>query len=77
MTVEILTADKNIYQGDAELVTFPGKDGSFGVMNNHAPMIASLRQGEIVVKNGQNEESFQVNGGVVEVLNNNVVVLAE
>lgn len=77
MQVEILTPDKDVFKGEAEVATFPGKDGSFGVMNNHAPMIASLNQGEIVVKNSSGEHKFEVNGGVVEVLKNKVIVLAE
>ena len=77
MNIEILTADKNLYNGEADLVTFPGSDGSFGVMNNHAPMIASLKAGTIVLKNGEQQENIDVKGGVVEVLRNKVVVLAE
>jgi F-type H+-transporting ATPase subunit epsilon len=77
MQLEIITPDKDVFKGDVDLATFPGKDGSFGVMNNHAPMIASLKAGEIVVKNGNSEQQFAVNGGVVEVLKNKVIVLAE
>ncbi|MGB0403905.1 MAG: ATP synthase F1 subunit epsilon [Salibacteraceae bacterium] len=77
MNIEILTPDKNVFKGEATLVSFPGKDGSFGVMDNHAPMIASLKSGNIVVKNNEDEKSFEVKGGVVEVLKNKVVVLAE
>lgn len=47
-------------------------------MNNHAPLIATLKKGTIKLKESSKEEhTFSVNGGVVEVLNNNVTVLAE
>jgi len=77
MEIEILTADKSIFSGEASLASFPGKDGSFGVMNNHAPMIAALKKGNIIVTTTAGEQSFEVQGGVVEVLKNKVMVLAE
>lgn len=77
MNIEILSADKNLFKGEIESAIFPGADGSFGVLKDHAPMIASLKEGTIVLKSGGKEESIEVKGGVVEVLHNKVVVLAE
>jgi|TARA_B110000967_G_C18765704_1_gene500289 F-type H+-transporting ATPase subunit epsilon len=77
MEIEILTPDRDIFKGEIVSATFPGKDGSFGVMNNHAPMIAALKVGEIVVKSENGEQAFKVKGGVVEILKNKVIVLAE
>ncbi|MBD81388.1 MAG: ATP synthase F1 subunit epsilon [Crocinitomicaceae bacterium] len=77
MNIEILTPDEDIFKGEVDIATFPGKDGSFGVMNNHAPMIAALKAGDIVVKDTNGEQTFAVKGGVVEVLKNKVIVLAE
>ena len=75
MKVEILTPDKSLFQGDAEVLTLPGIEGSFQILNRHAHMIANLRKGIVVVKNQQKTEKFDVNGGIVEVLNNKVIVL--
>ena len=75
MKVEILTPDKSLFQGDADVLTLPGIEGSFQILNRHAPMIANLRKGIVVVKNQQKTEKFDVNGGIVEVLNNKVIVL--
>jgi len=75
MLIEILTPD--IFKGEVTVATFPGKDGSFGVLNNHAPMIATLKAGDIVVKSENGEQKFEVKGGTVEVLKNKVIVLAE
>jgi F-type H+-transporting ATPase subunit epsilon len=75
MQVEILTPDSTLFTGDADVLTLPGAQGSFQILDQHAPMIANLGKGEIVVKNKQKEEQFSVNGGMVEVLNNRVVVL--
>lgn len=54
-----------------------GQDGSLGFLNNHAPLITVLRAGDVKVKTGSGTETFAVKGGVVEVSNNTVIVLAE
>jgi F-type H+-transporting ATPase subunit epsilon len=78
--VEIVTPDATIFTGDnVALIQLPGIDGSFEVLNNHAPMISVLKKGTIkLINKGEKEENFyEINGGVIEVLNNKVLVLAE
>ncbi|MFL5766042.1 MAG: ATP synthase F1 subunit epsilon [Bacteroidia bacterium] len=78
MFLEIITPDKKVYSGDVEAVKLPGAEGSFGILNNHAPIIASLKKGTIKVTDlKKTVENFEINGGVVEVQNNKVIVLAE
>ena len=77
MTIEIITPDVILYEGDATYVGLPGSDGSLGILNNHAPLVTTLKAGEVVVKNENREEFFQVKGGTVEVLNNHITVLAQ
>ncbi len=77
MNLEIITPDKTIFKGEADLVQLPGIDGSFEILNNHAPMISALKQGKIKVEKGKSEEFFEIKGGVIEVLENKVLVLAE
>lgn len=77
MNLEILTPDKKIYEGEVRSVTVPGTMGSFEILNNHAPIISTMEDGKVIVRAGAKEEVFLVKGGVVEVLNNNVMVLAE
>jgi len=78
MKVEILSPEKSVFQGEASMVSLPGIDGSLGIMNNHAPLITTLREGtvKLTFENGKIEE-INVKGGTVEVLNNNVIILAE
>ncbi|AMS27454.1 ATP synthase subunit epsilon [Bacteroidetes bacterium UKL13-3] len=76
MQLEILTPDKSLFSGNAEAVTFPGADGQFQILKDHAALVASLAKGDIRVKTTQGEELIAVNGGVVEVLNNTIIVLA-
>ena len=77
MTIEIITPDVVLYEGDATYVGLPGSDGSLGILNNHAPLVTTLKAGEVVVKNENHEKFFQVKGGTVEVLNNHITVLAQ
>ena len=77
MTVEILAPDVVLYEGDATYVGLPGSDGSLGILSNHAALVTTLREGEVVVKNDNDEQVFAVKGGTVEVLNNHVTILAQ
>ncbi|HBS85421.1 MAG: ATP synthase F1 subunit epsilon [Bacteroidetes bacterium GWF2_38_335] len=78
MFIEILTPDKKIFEGEAELVQVPGSNGSFEILNNHAPIISTLGEGKIkVVSEGKKEDSFQIKSGVIEVLKNKIIVLIE
>jgi F-type H+-transporting ATPase subunit epsilon len=78
MKIEIVTPDSTIYEGEVSLAQFPGLDGSFEVLNNHAPMIAALKKGKVkVINNKKDTLFFEVKGGVVEVLKNRILVLAE
>jgi len=78
MLIEIVTPDRNVYSGDVSLATFPGSDGSFGIKENHAPMVATLKEGKIkVIDESSKEQFFDVKGGVVEVNHNKIIVLAE
>jgi len=76
MQLEILTPDKTLFSGEVNKVTFPGADGEFQILINHASLVASLKAGEIRIDGIKGEEKVYVNGGVVEVLNNKIVVLA-
>ena len=49
MFLEIITPDKKVFSGDVEEVKLPGADGSFGILNNHAPIIATLKKGTVKV----------------------------
>lgn len=78
MTVEIITPDKTIFSGEAALVQLPGIDGSFEILKNHAPLISALQKGKIKIEDDQkNKQFFEIDGGVVEVLHNRILVLAE
>jgi len=77
MTLNILTPDKLIYEGTVTAVTVPGVDGSFQILKNHAPIISTLADGNVIIKINNQEEIIGIKGGVVEVLDNKIIVLAE
>jgi F-type H+-transporting ATPase subunit epsilon len=77
MTLDIITPDRKVFSGEASAVTLPGSQGQFQVLNNHAPLVSTLARGPIVVQATTGQQTFTVDGGVVEVLQNRVLVLAE
>jgi F-type H+-transporting ATPase subunit epsilon len=76
MQVDILTPDQSLYSGEATIVTVPGINGSFQIKNNHAPIISAMGKGNVVVDGTEGKKEFAVNGGIVEVLKNKIVILA-
>lgn len=77
MYLEIITPDQNIYNGDIDSGVFPGSDGSFGVQENHAAMVATLKEGKIKINSEKGEMDFDIKGGVLEVNHNKIIVLAD
>lgn len=78
MYLEIITPEEKVFEGEIESVQLPGTQGSFQLLNNHAPIVSTLKKGKLVLVDQNNEsKEIDVNGGVVEVNNNKVIVLAE
>ena len=77
MYLEILTPEKKVFEGNVVITTFPGSDGSFQIMDNHAPLISLLKEGRVEYKSKDTTNSLLITGGVVEVLKNKVVLLAD
>lgn len=77
MHLEILTPEKKVFEGDVTSATFPGADGSFQILDNHAPLISLLKEGNVEYKSKEANANIQITGGVVEVLNNQVILLAD
>lgn len=78
MFVEIITPDKIVFSGELELIQLPGIDGSFEILNRHAPMVSILAAGKLrLLDHKKNEQLIDIKGGVVEVSENRVKILAE
>ncbi|MFI5218527.1 MAG: ATP synthase F1 subunit epsilon [Bacteroidia bacterium] len=77
MFLEIITPDKKLFSGEVTSVQVSGTSGQFTVLNNHAPIISTLDKGKVKVKSPSGEQLFDINGGVIEVFKNKIIVLAE
>ncbi|EON78763.1 ATP synthase epsilon chain [Lunatimonas lonarensis] len=77
MHLEIITPDKKIFEGEVSEASFPGADGSFQVLKNHAPIVSALAKGSVSFSTSEGTRTLQVDGGVVEVNDNKIIVLAE
>lgn len=77
MKLSIITPDKAVFEGDVTSVTVPGSAGSFEVLTDHAPIVSSLEEGNVIIRTGKSEDIIRIIGGVVEVIHNQVTVLAE
>lgn len=77
MTLEILTPEKQIFKGEIESVTLPGKQGSFTLLPYHAPLIATLKGGDVKYVSNLNEYHVSIGGGIVEINDNKVIVCVD
>ena len=78
MFLEIITPDKKLFEGEVSLVQLPGLDGSFEILNNHAPIVSALAKGKVkIIDKEKTTQYFEINGGVVEMARNKIIILAE
>jgi F-type H+-transporting ATPase subunit epsilon len=74
---EIVSQDRVVFQGDADMVILPGSGGEMGVLPHHAPVLTTLKFGVIRVRRGGTDLVFAVAGGVAEVQPDLITVLAD
>jgi F-type H+-transporting ATPase subunit epsilon len=74
---EIVSQDRNVWQGDADAVILPGVSGEMGILPNHAPLLSTLKFGILKVRYQGQEEVFTISGGVVEIQPDLITVLAD
>lgn len=79
MRVDVVSAEEQIYSGEAEFVVLPGEAGELGIYPRHTPLITRIKPGEVRIKpaGGGEEELIFVAGGVLEVQPKVVTVLAD
>ena len=78
LRLEIITAERIVLTEEmVESVRVPGADGVVGILPRHAPLMTTLAPGELIMRKGEEEESFFVTGGFLEVRDNQVAVLAD
>jgi F-type H+-transporting ATPase subunit epsilon len=78
MKIDIITPEKSIFSGEAKGIVLPGTSGYFELLDKHAPLIASLKEGTIkLIGTDDKSQNMNIKGGFVECINNTVSVMVE
>jgi len=78
MYLEIIKPDAELFKGDVVSVQVPGANGLFEILNDHMPIVSTLTEGKVrVIDTNNKTEFFEINGGVIEMSNNKITVLAD
>jgi F-type H+-transporting ATPase subunit epsilon len=77
MRLEIITAEREVYSEDVDVLVAPGIEGQLGILPHHAPLMTVLQPGEIMIRQDGEESYLAVTGGFMEVLGNKVTILAD
>ena len=77
MQFEMVTAERQLFAGEVESIVAPGTAGELGILPHHAPLLTTLRPGELRIMQDGQEQSIAVTGGFLEVLDNRVTILAD
>ena len=75
--VDIVTAERMVFSEDVDMIIAPGVEGQLGILPHHAPLMTTLRPGELRLKRGSDEVSMAISGGFLEVRPDGVVILAD
>ena len=77
MRLEIITAEREVYADDVDVVIVPGLEGQLGILPHHAPLMTMLQPGELTIRKDGESTYLAVSAGFVEVLGNKVTILAD
>jgi len=77
LILKIITPQGTVFEGDVESISAPGVDGYFGVLTNHAPMVAAIGTGVLKTEQGGDTAYYAINGGVAEVAREQTTILAD
>lgn len=77
LRLQIISPEKVIYNGEVESLKVPGTQGSFEILDNHAPIISSLAKGEVEYKGKKENGKLSITGGFVEVKKNDISLCVE
>lgn len=75
--VKIFSCEKKILEDEADFVVVPGKVGEIGILPKHAPLLSTLKAGDIKIKKASEERRYEIKNGLVEIRRNEVKILVE
>jgi len=77
LRLEIITAEREVFADDVNVVVAPGTEGQLGILPHHAPLITMLNPGELLIRKDNEETYMAITGGFIEVRPDKVIVLAD
>ncbi|EMO62373.1 ATP synthase F1, epsilon subunit [Leptospira borgpetersenii serovar Pomona str. 200901868] len=77
LNVSVISPEKILYKGEVDSLVVPGSEGFFGILRNHAPLVATLGIGVLEIRKGEKLKNISVEGGFIEVKDNTVSILTD
>ena len=77
LQLEIVTSEETVFSGDVDYVSAKSVDGQIGILPNHISLISELDNGNLIWRNGNNEEDIFIQGGFIEIIDNKVTILVD
>ncbi|HZT08171.1 MAG TPA: F0F1 ATP synthase subunit epsilon [Chloroflexota bacterium] len=77
LTVELVTAEREVLKQEADIVIAPATDGTIGILPRHAPLVTTLNPGVMTLRNDGEEQVLSVSGGFLQVFRDRVLILAD
>ena len=77
MKLEIVTTEEIVFTGNVDYVSVNSVDGQIGILPNHISLISELDKGNLMWRDGNKEKDVAINGGFIEVMDNNVTILID
>ena len=75
--LEKVTSEETVFSGDVDYVSAKSVDGQIGILPNHISLISELDNGNLIWRNGNNEEDIFIQGGFIEIIDNKVTILVD
>jgi F-type H+-transporting ATPase subunit epsilon len=77
LRLEIITAERQVFADDVNVVVAPGIEGDLGILPHHAPLMTMLKPGELLIRKDGNETYMSVSGGFLEIRPDKIIILAD
>ena len=77
LQITVVTAEREVFSGEADVVILPGADGELAILPSHTPLVTVMNPGELWIQDGDREDALALSGGFMEVRNNRISILAD
>ena len=77
LQVVVVTAEREVFSGEADVVILPGAEGELAILPSHTPLVTAMDPGELWIQDGDKEDALALSGGFMEVRNNKISILAD